>query len=122
MSAHQRFPTQICLALAISACGGAPLNQAKLTEVNAALHAAETLGAEQDPKAKQSLDSARKEVAEAQRLGKEGDGEKGDMHLSRALADADLASQLIRTKHEEDQAREAWAKSKSSGGATSPQQ
>ena len=121
MSAYQRFPTQICLALAISACGGAPLNQAKLTEANAALHAAETLGAEQDPKAKQSLDSARKEVAQAQRLGADGDGEKGDLHLARALADAELAAQLMRTKHEEDKAREAWAKSKSGAVASSPQ-
>jgi hypothetical protein len=121
MSAYQRFPTQIWLALAISACGGAPLNQAKLAEANAALHAAETLGAEKDPKAKQSLDSARKEVAEAQRLGADGDGKKGDLHLAKALADADLASQLMRTKHEEDKAREAWAKSKSGPVASSPQ-
>ena len=121
MSAYQRFPTQICLALAISACGGAPLNQGKLTEANTALHAAETLGAEQDPKAKQSLDSARKEVAEAQRLGADGKGEKGELHLARALADADLASQLMRTKQEEDKAHEAWAKSKSGGGTNPPQ-
>ena len=121
MSAYQRFPKQIWLTLAISACGGAPLNQGKLTEANAALHAAETLGAEQDPKAKQSLDSARKEVAEAQRLGADGDGAKGDLHLQRAVVDADLASQLMRTKQEQDKAREAWAKSKSSGAASSPQ-
>ena len=121
MSAYQRFPMQIWLALAISACGGAPLNQGKLAQANTALHAAETLGAEQDPKAKQSLDSARKEVAEAQRLGADGDGEKGDLHLSRALMDADLASQLMRTKQEQDRAHEAWAKSKSGGGASSPQ-
>jgi hypothetical protein len=121
MSAYQRFPTQIWLALAISACGGAPLNQAKLTQVTAALHAAETLGADQDPKAKQSLDSARKEVAEAQRLGTDGDGQKGDLRLTRALVDADMASQLMRTKHEQDQAREAWAKSKSGGSSSSPQ-
>jgi hypothetical protein len=120
MSAYQRFPKQICLALAISACGGAPLNQGKLTEANAALHAAETLGAEQDPKAKQSLDSARREVAEAQRLGADGKGEKGDLHLARALADADLAAQLMRTKQEQDKAREAWAKSKSGAVASSP--
>jgi hypothetical protein len=121
MSVDPRFPTQIWLALAISACGGAPLNQGKLNEANAALHAAETLGAEQDPRAKQSLDTARKEVAEAQRLAAAGDGEKGDLHLERALADADLASQQMRTKQEEDRARDAWAKSKSGGGASAPQ-
>jgi len=118
MSAYQRVPTQMWLALAISACGGAPLNQAKLTEVNTALHTAETLGAEQDPKAKQSLQQARNEAAEAKRLGEHGDGEKGDLLLARAQSDADLASQLMRTRKAQDQAREAWAKSTSGGGAT----
>ncbi|HEU4578738.1 MAG TPA: DUF4398 domain-containing protein [Polyangiaceae bacterium] len=121
MSAYQGLPTPIWLALAIFACGGAPLNAAKLAEANAALHAAETLGAEQDPKAKQSLDNARKEVAQAQRLGADGEGEKGDLHLQRAVVDADLASQLVRTKREQDKAREAWARSKSGAAASSPQ-
>jgi hypothetical protein len=114
MSAHQQFSRQIwvVLALAAYACGSAPLTQAKLTQAQTALHAAETLGAEQDPKAKQSLQLARDQIAKAQSLGKDGDGEKGDLYLEQATADADLASQLMRTRAEEQKAQEAWAKTK----------
>jgi hypothetical protein len=118
MSAYQQYSRQIwvALALGISACGGAPLNQAKLAQAQAALHAAETLGAAQDPKAKQNLQLARDQIEQAQRLGKEGDGEKGDLILEQATADADLAAQLMRTRGEEEKARQAWAKSQAIGG------
>jgi Domain of unknown function (DUF4398) len=118
MSAYQQFSGQIgvALALAITACGGAPLNKAKLTEAQTALHAAETLGAAQDPKAKQNVQLARDQIAQAQRFGKEGDGEKGDLYLEQATADAQLASQLMRTQAEEAKAREIWAKSQALGG------
>jgi len=114
MSAHQQFSRQICVALALAAaaCGSAPLTQAKLTEAQTALHAAETLGAEQDPKAKQSLQLARDQIAKAQTLGKDGDGAKGDLYLEQATADAELAAQLMRTRAEQQKAQEAWAKTK----------
>ena len=120
MSAYQRFSGQIWVAFALAtcACGGAPLNQAKLTEAQTALHAAETLGAAQDPKAKQNLQLASDEIAQAKRLGDEGDGEKGNLYLERAMADVDLASQLMRTRIEEEKARETWAKSKATGSPT----
>jgi hypothetical protein len=125
MSAHQQFSRQIwvALALAASACGGAPITQAKLSEAQTALHAAETLGAEQDPKAKQSLQLARDQIAKAQSLGKDGDGAKGDLYLEQATADADLAAQLMRTRLEQQKASAAWAKSKGPGSPTqAPQQ
>lgn len=114
MSAYQRLSSQIwvALALATSACGGAPLNQAKLAEAQAALHAAETLGATQDPKAKQNLQQARDGVTKAKRLSEEGDGDEANLYLQRAIADADLASQLMRTRAEQQKATEAMAKSK----------
>jgi hypothetical protein len=120
MSAHQQFSKQIwvALALATSACGGAPLTPAKLAEAQGAVHAAETLGAEQDPKAKQSLQLARDQLARANKLGADGDGAKGDLYLEQATADADLASQLIRTQIEEQKASQAWAKSKSPASPT----
>ncbi len=118
MSAYKQFSRQIWvgLVLATSACGGAPLNPAKLAEAQAALHAAETLGAADDPKAKPSLQLARDQIAQAKRLGEEGDGEKGDLYLERATADADLAAQLVRTQAEAEKARQAWAKSQAIGG------
>ena len=113
MPAYQRFSRQIwvALALATSACGGVPLNKAKLAEAQAALHAAETLGAAQDPKAKQSLQQARDGVAKAQRLSKDGDGDEANLYLRRAVADADVASQLMRTRSEQEKATQAMAKS-----------
>jgi hypothetical protein len=113
---YQRFSRQsgVLLALATCACGGASLNQGKLAEAQSALHVAETLGAENDPKAKQSLQLARDQTAKAKRLSAEGDGDEADLYLERATADADLASQLMRTRTEEDKAKEAWEKSKTS--------
>jgi hypothetical protein len=124
MAAHQQFSRQfwVALVLATSACGSAPLNQAKLSEAQTALHAAETLGAEQDPKAKQSLQLARDQIAKAQSLGKEGEGEQGDRYLEQATADADLASQLMRTRAEAQKAREAWAKTKAPASPIQPAQ
>lgn len=120
---HQRLSRQsgIALALALVACGSAPLSQAKLSEAQTAMHAAETLGAAKDPKAKQSLQRARDQVAEAKRLAKDGDADKGNLYLDRAAADADLAAQLTRTSMEEQKAREAWAKSKAMVEAPAPE-
>jgi hypothetical protein len=115
---YQGFSKQsgVALALAMFACGGAPMSQAKLAQAQAALHAAETLGAENDPKAKQSLQSARGQVADAQRLAKDGDGEEANLRLDRALADADLAAQWMRARAEADKAQAAWAKVKAMSG------
>ena len=124
MSAYQQISRQLALvsALVLSACGGAPLNPAKLAQAQASLHAAETLGADQDPKAKRHLQLAREQVAQAQRLGADGDGDEGNLYLERASADAELASQLVRTRTEAEKTREAWAKSQAVGGpAQAPQ-
>ena len=116
---YQRFAmlSGLALALVIGACGGAPLNQAKLTQAQTAMHAAETLGAANDPKAKQSLELARTQLEKAQRLAKEGDGEEANLYLARATADADLASQLMRTHTAQEKAREAMAKAQALPGS-----
>jgi len=120
---YQRFAmlSGVALALLMGACGGAPLNQAKLMQAQTALHAAETLGAANDPKAKQSLQLAREQIEKAQRLGKEGEGEEANLHLDRALADADLASQLMRTQSAQEKAREALGKAQALGGVAPAQ-
>lgn len=120
---YQRLSRQcgVALAFAFVACGGASLNQAKLAETQTAMHAAETLGAANDPKAKQSLQRARDQVAEAKRLAKDGDEEKGDLYLERAKADAELASQLARTHTADEKARAAWEKSKAMLSDRAPQ-
>jgi hypothetical protein len=121
---NQRFAmlSGVALALSMGACGGAPLNQAKLVQAQTALHAAETLGAANDPRAKQSLELARQQIDKAQRLGKEGEGEEGNLYLDRAVADADLASQLMRTSSAQAKAREAQGKAQALGGEAPAQQ
>ena len=118
---HLSGPSAVAFALALVACGGASLSQAKLAETQTALHGAETLGAANDPKAKQSLERARHQLAEAKRLAKDGDADRGNLYLQRATADAELASQLTRTRIEEEKARAAWAKSKAMVGVGAPQ-
>jgi hypothetical protein len=120
---HQRLSRQsaVVLALAALACGGASLSQARLTETQTAMHAAETLGAANDPKAKQSLQRARDQLAEAKRLAKEGEVDQGNLYLERATADADLASQQARTRMEQERAREAWTKAKARVEAPAPE-
>lgn len=117
---YQRLSRQggLALTLALCACGGAPLNQAKLAEAQGALHSAETLGAEKDPKAKHMLQLAREQTTKAKRLADQGDGEEASYYLERATADAELASQLMRTRDAQEKAREAWAKSKLTEGDT----
>lgn len=116
---YQRFAmlSTVAVALVLGACGGAPLNQAKLTQAQTAMHAAETLGAANDPKAKQSLESARTHIEKAQRLSKEGEGEDANLYLARATADAELASQLMRTRSAQEKAREAVAKAQAMAGS-----
>jgi hypothetical protein len=120
---YQRLsrPSGVALAFALAACGGASLSRTQLNETQTAMHAAETLGAAKDPKAKQSFQRARDEVAEAKRLAKDGDEERGNLYLERATADAELAAQQTRTHVEEEKARAAWVKSKGLVDVREPQ-
>ncbi|HWO14207.1 MAG TPA: DUF4398 domain-containing protein [Polyangiaceae bacterium] len=117
---YQRFSRLgwVALALVTSACGSAVLDQAKLNQAQTAMHAAETLGAANDPQAKQSLQQAGDNIAQAKRFAQEGDIDEANLYLKRAMSDADLASQVMRTRTEEGKAREAWAKSKATMGET----
>lgn len=98
------------LSLTAIACGGAQLNQAKVTEVQSSVRAAEAVGANDQPKAALHLQLARDEMAEAQRLAQEGDEENAALVLDRARADAELAFQLAKTEQEQEKARQAWLK------------
>lgn len=102
----------LSLAAALAGCGGAQLNQAKLSEAQAAVRAAEEVGAPQNPKAELYLQFARDEMAAAKRMADDGDQENSTLLLDRAKADAELALQLARTEQEQQKAREAWDKVK----------
>ena len=98
------------LSVAAVACGGAQLNQARVAETQSSVRAAEAVGANDQPKAALHLQLARDEMAEAQRLAKDGDEENAELVLNRARADAELALQLARTEQEQEKARQAWLK------------
>jgi hypothetical protein len=100
----------LVMAAALAACGGAQLNQNKVTEVQSAVRAAEEIGANDQPKASLHLQLARDELNEAQRLADAGDSDGANLLLQRAEADAELAIQLARTEQEQQKARESWAK------------
>lgn len=97
-------------ATALCACGGGQLSQARVTEVQGAMRAAEEVGANDQPKASLHLQLARDEMNEATRLAKDGEEENASLLLSRAQADAELALQLARTDQEQQKARQAWTK------------
>lgn len=100
----------LLVATAMYACGGGQLNQARVTEVQGAMRAAEEVGANDQPKASLHLQLARDEMNEANRLAKDGDEENASLLLTRAQADAELALQLARTDQEQQKARQAWTK------------
>jgi len=100
------------LAAVALACGGAQLDQGRATDVQAAMRAAEAVGAEQQPKASLELQLAREQLEQAKRLAADGENGDANLLLERAHVDAELALQLARTEQEQQKARESWAKIK----------
>jgi uncharacterized protein DUF4398 len=108
-----RTGLMVALAAALAACASSvQLNPARVSEVQGAMRAAEEVGAPNNPQAQLHLQLARDQVAEANRLAKEGDAENARLLLDRAQADAELALQLTHTQQEQQKAREAWDKVK----------
>jgi hypothetical protein len=95
---------------ALAACGGTQLSQAKVAGVQAAVRAAEEVGAPALPEAALHLELAKEQTSTAQRLSKDGEGEAANLVLERAQADAELAIQLAQTDREQRAAKAAWAK------------
>ena len=81
-----------CLALV--ACGGAQLNQARVADVQSSVRAAEAIGANDEPKAALHLQLAKDEMAAARRFAADGDEDNAALMLERARADAELFSKL----------------------------
>jgi hypothetical protein len=94
----------------LAACGGAELNQTRATEVQAAVLAAEQVGANDQPKAALHLQLAKEQIESAKRLAADGDQTNSNLLLDRAKVDAELAMQLARTEREQENARQAWEK------------
>jgi Domain of unknown function (DUF4398) len=108
MGRYEKWWIPLCLAAA--ACGGGQLNQTKATNVQAAVLAAEQVGAQDQPKASLHLQLAREQVDEARKRAADGDESSANLLLDRAQADAELALQLSRTEQEQQNAQKAWEK------------
>lgn len=83
-------------ALALAACGGAAKPTSKLVDAQAALRAADEVGADKVPQGDLHMKLAREQLERADHLMKDGDNERAAGVLERAKADAELAMALSR--------------------------
>lgn len=93
------------------ACATAPTRQ--MTESKAALRAAEEMTTVENPKAAYHLKLAKDQIAAADQLIDDGDGDNEEMrearmYLERAEVDAELAIAYARSSDLREEAREAW--------------
>lgn len=94
-------PTSLLLAGALgtvcSGCfGGAPVPADKLARSQAAVHAAEMIGADKSTEGSRHLRAAKEQLAEGKKLIVAGDQEAAGFLLQRAEADAELAMNITR--------------------------
>ncbi len=97
-------------SLALLACGSAQLNQSKLADAQAAIRSAEEVGAKDEPDAALHIELANEQIVKAKQLAEQGEEREADLMLDRAQSDAELALQLAKTKAEQSEAEQAWAK------------
>lgn len=103
------LPETIAMVALLTGCGGAPASQQRPDTSMASIRAAEELGAPRIPQANLHLQLAKEQSERAQTLTRNGEGEKGNLMMQRAEADAELAVALARAnaaKVEADQAAE----------------
>ena len=86
----------LAIVIAGSACGGTPKPTEQLGQTQAALRAAQEIGAEEVPQAKMLSKVADEEVQEANKLMADGDNAAAHRILARARADAELSLALAR--------------------------
>lgn len=88
-------------------CASTPLPSAQLTETEAAIVAAESVGALESPKAALHLKLAQDQLAAAKTLAEEGEDEEAKLTLERARTDAELALALAQERQVREEARTA---------------
>jgi hypothetical protein len=88
-------------------CGGAAPPDRQMVEVEAAIRAAQEVGASSVPEASLYLRLAEREVDKAKVLIGDSNNERATMMLLRAHGDAELAVALAKEKKAKDEAQEA---------------
>jgi hypothetical protein len=107
MNARTLLLGSIACALTAVACGGAAVPQDSLTAAQADVKGAEVGGAAENPQAMLHLKLAKDQIAEAEKLIKDGDNEQAARTLDRAQADAELALSLAKAAKAQADASEA---------------
>lgn len=113
MPKRRHIATAVLLAAIVPtfACASAPTRQ--LSDTKAALRAAEEMSGPENPKAAYHLKLAEDQIAAAEKLIDDGDGDNQDMrearrYLERAEVDAELAIAYARTADLRTDAQRAW--------------
>lgn len=104
-------------------CGGSQMPANDQAKTEAAVRAANEVGAEKVPAAQLHLKMANDQIALAQRYAKDGDEEEAALALHRARYDAELALALAKendTRAEAEAAREKVKQLRASAGTGAP--
>lgn len=98
------FPLGLLLA---AACGSSEVPAQQLAKSEAAIRAAQEVGAADDPQAALYLKMARDRMQRARALSSEGERDQAERLLDQAEADAELALALTRERQAESEANRA---------------
>jgi len=103
----KRITAILTIALASSACASFSAPTDTMANALSSVRGAEELGAKQVPQAALELQLANDQVAEAERLMRDGDNEEAHYMALRAIQDAELAIALVREDRAQAQAKSA---------------
>lgn len=105
---HQTVPGSLALlAIAAIGCGGAAIPHEQLTSSQAAIRAAEEVGAKNYPTAELHLKFAKDQVEKARGLIADDENEEAKLVLQRAQSDAELAIAITKESAIRAQAEQA---------------
>lgn len=99
--------TLALLAAGAAACASQPVPTARVASAEAAIRAANEIGAQNIPEAEMHLRVARDELGKARKLLKDGENEDATWLLARAESDAELAVAMAREARERAEAQAA---------------
>lgn len=102
-------------ALGFAACASNPLPPAKVTDTQAAISAADAVGATNHPRAALHMKLAREQLQQGEALLREGDDEEARLVIDRARVDAELAMALTREDQAQKEARVSIEKARGVG-------
>jgi hypothetical protein len=91
---NSKLAALCALGASLSACGTTAVPEAKMTTAKTSVSAAEAVRAEDEPQAQLHLKMAQDAITAAEKQIAENQNEEAALNLERALADAELASEL----------------------------